>query len=199
MMSKRRVALLSAVAVSVAVVAILLLQIFFSVKTVDVSAATITYSDPWTASAVFNGIGEYYLQTGYLNVSNNYEECTLQVSFSLYSGSQLNTGLYTKSITLELMNAATSTLAFGVNTYTEPPTEYRVDFGYEPLEAKSVTIDTPAAMAGATWTFTVYVYGPPTVNGNLLLNLAIGAQVVENHFLGKTYDLQTNLQIPAVG
>jgi hypothetical protein len=89
-------------------------------------------------------------------------------------------------------------LSFGANSYTEPPTEYRADYGYEPPATRSVTIYTPPASPGATWTFTVYVHDPPITNGKLLLNLVVGAQVVENHFQGKIYDLQTNLQIPAI-
>jgi hypothetical protein len=197
MMSRRRVALLLVVAVSVIVVAVLLLQISLATNTVEVFTADITYQDPMTGGAVFKDIGEYYVQAAYLNATS-YEECTLQVSFSLYSGSQLNSGLYTKSLTLKLTNAAVSTLAFGVNTYAEPPTQYRVDYGYEPPETRSVTINTPSVTPGGTWSFIVHVYNPPTINGTLHLKLVIGAQVVENHFLGKTYDLQTSLQIPAV-
>jgi hypothetical protein len=197
MMRRRRAALLSVIAVSVIVVPVLLLEISLAANTVEISDADITYQDPMTAVAVFKGIGEYYVQAGYLNTTNN-EECMLQVSFSLYSGSQLNLGLYTKSITMKLTNAAVSTLAFGVNTYTEPPTQYGVDYGYEPPETKSVTIRTPFASAGSTWSFTVQIHDPPTINGTLHLKLVIGAQVIENQFLGKTYDLQTSLQIPAV-
>lgn len=195
MMNRRRIALLSAAAVSVVVVAVLLLQIFLAGYTVEIFTANVTYQYPLTANAAFNGIGDYFVRAGYLNASNL--ECTLQVSFDLYSGSKWNSGLYTKSITLKLTNGGVSMLAFGVNTYTEPPTEYRVDYGYEPPTTRTVTVNTPTVGPGDTWTFTMYVYNPPTVNGTLLLNLVIGAQVVENHFLGKTYDLQTNLQIHA--
>jgi hypothetical protein len=196
-MSRRRIALLSIVTLSVIVVTVLSLQFSLAMYTVEISSADITYRDPLTAIAVFNGIGEYYVQPSYLN-SSVYRECVLQVSFDLYSGSKLNSGLYTKSITLKLTNAWVSTLAFGVSTYTEPPTEYKVDYGYEPPATRSVTINTPIVSPGGTWTFTVYIYNPPTVNGKLLLNLGIGALVIENHFLGRTYDLRANLQIPAV-
>lgn len=197
--NRRRIALLSAAAVTVILIVVLLLEIFSSINaTVEIYSADITYKDPMTASAVFSGIGEYYIETSYLNESGTLFECMLQVSFSLYTGSQLNSSLYTKSMTLKLTDADVSTLAFGVNAYTEPPTKYEVDYGYEAPATKSVTIYTPFTSPGSTWTFNVYIYNPPTVNGNLLLNLVIGAQVVENHFLGKTYDMQTSLAIPAV-
>lgn len=195
-MSRRRIALLSAATVSIIIVTVLLLQISLAAYTIEISTSNITYRDPF-AIAVFNDIGEYSVQAGYLNASNS-GECMLQVSFDLYSGSKLNSGLYTKSITLKLTNAWVSTLAIGVNTYTEPPTEYKVDYGYEPPATRSVTINTPFVSPGDTWAFTVYVHSPLTVNGKLLLNLVIGAQVVENHIFGRTYDLQANLQIPAV-
>lgn len=198
MASKRRIAVLTAVAVSVVVIGVLLIQFFSATSTVDITTASITYSDPWTVNAAFKGIGDYYIQTGYLNGSNSVVESTLQVSFDLYSGSQLNLGLYTRSMTMKVMDAGASTLSFGVNGYTEPPTEYRVDYGYEPPNTKSVTIYTPFVAPGSTWTFTVYVHDPPTFNGEPYLELVIGAQVVENQFRGNTYDLQTNLQIPAL-
>jgi hypothetical protein len=198
MASKQRIALLSVGATLVIVIAVLLIQFFSATSTVDITTANITYSDPWTVNAAFKGIGNYEIQTGYLNLSNSIVESTLQVSFDLYSGSRLNFGLYTKSITMKVTNAAASTLSFGVNGYTEPPTQYRIDYGYEPPNTKSVTIHTPFVAPGSTWTFTVYIHDPPTFNGEPYLELVIGAQVVENQFRGNTYDLQTNLQIPAL-
>ena len=194
--SKKTIALAAAAAVLVVVISVLLVQFYSARTTIYITTATVTYPYPLTVNAAFEGIGDYYIQTGYLNLSGSIVESTLQVSFDLYSGSRLNGDLYTESVTMKVLNAGGSTLSFGVSGYTEPPTQYRVDYGYEPPNTKSVTIHTPSVAPGATWTFTIYVYNPPTSNGQPYLQLVIGAQVVKNELRGNIYDLQTNLQIP---
>lgn len=168
---------------------ILLIQAV-STSIVEVSSASVTYQDPMAAYAAFTNIGNYYVRADCANLTLA-NQCALLVSLSL-----ANNNLYTRSISLKVTNVVASTLAVGVSTYTEPPQQFTVGYGTDGLNTRLVTIAPSFVAPGGTWTFTVYVFNPPAVSGKPALNLAVGGKVVENHFLGRTLDLQSSFPLP---
>ena len=188
-LTRRRVTLLSTVAIAVAITAILVIQTL-STSIVEVSSASVTYQDPMAAYATFTNIGNYYVRADCANLTLA-NQCALLVSLSL-----ANNNLYTRSISLKVTNVVASTLAVGVSTYTEPPQQFTVGYGTDGLNTRLVTIAPSFVAPGGTWTFTVYVFNPPAVSGKPALNLAVEGKVVENHFLGRTLDLQSSFPLP---
>ncbi len=188
-LTKRRVTLLSAVAIAVVITAILVIQTL-STSIVEVSSASVTYQDPMAAYATFTNIGNYYVRADCANLTLA-NQCALLVSLSL-----ANNNFYTKSMSLKVSNVVASTLAVGVSTYTEPPQQFTVGYGTDGLNTRLVTIAPSFVAPGGTWTFTVYIFNPPAVSGKPALNLAVGGKVVENHFLGRTLDLQSSFPLP---
>ena len=185
----RRILLLSMAVIAVVVITMILIIQALSTSPVEVSSAGVTYQDPMTAYATFTNIGNYHVgaNCSNLNIAN---QCALQVSQSL-----VNNKFYTKSIILKLTSAESSTLAVGVNTYTSPPQRYTVGYGSDALNTRLVTIAPSVVSPGGTWTFTVYVVSPPAMNGKPDLRLGVG-QAVENHFLCKTFDIQSSFALP---
>ncbi len=188
-LTRRRVTLLSTVAIAVAITAILVIQTL-STSIVEVSSASVTYQDPMAAYATFTNIGNYYVRADCANLTLA-NQCALLVSLSL-----ANNNLYTRSMSLKVSNVVASTLAVGVSTYTEPPQQFTVGYGTDGLNTRLVTIAPSFVAPGGTWTFTVYVFNPPAVSGKPALNLAVEGKVVENHFLGRTLDLQSSFPLP---
>lgn len=188
--TKRRVTLLSAVVISAVAISMILLIQAVSTSIVEVSSASVTYQDPMAAYATFTNIGNYYVRADCANLTLA-NQCALLVSLSL-----ANNNLYTRSISLKVTNVVASTLAVGVSTYTEPPQQFTVGYGTDGLNTRLVTIAPSFVAPGGTWTFTVYVFNPPAVSGKPALNLAVEGKVVENHFLGRTLDLQSSFPLP---
>ena len=188
-LTKRRATLLSAVAIAVVITAILVIQTL-STSIVEVSSASVTYQDPMAAYATFTNIGNYYVRADCANLTLA-NQCALLVSLSL-----ANNNFYTKSMSLKVSNVVASTLAVGVSTYTEPPQQFTVGYGTDGLNTRLVTIAPSFVAPGSTWTFTVYIFNPPAVSGKPALNLSVGGKVVENHFLGRTLDLQSSFPLP---
>ena len=185
--------LLSAVVIAAVAISMILVIQALSTSTLEVSSASVTYQDPMAAYATFTNIGNYYVRADCANLTLA-NQCALQVSLSL-----ANNNLYTKSISLEVTNEVSSILAVGVNTYTSPPEQYTIGYGTKSLNTRLVTIAPLDVGPGATWTFTVYVFNPPATNGKAALSLGVGGQVVENHFLGKTFDLRSSFSLPSSG
>jgi len=171
------------------ITAILVIQTL-STSIVEVSSASVTYQDPMAAYATFTNVGNYYVRADCANLTLA-NQCALLVSLSL-----ANNNFYTKSVSLKVSNVVASTLAVGVSTYTEPPQQFTVGYGTDGLNTRLVTIAPSFVALGGTWTFTVYIFNPPTVSGKPALNLAVGGKVVENHFLGRTLDLQSSFPLP---
>jgi hypothetical protein len=147
-----------------------------------------------SAYATFQGIANYYVsaECPRLNITN---QCLLTVSLSLNTtGPYPN--LYTKSITLKLTNGGNSVMAVGFNTFTNPAQEYRIGYGYQPPSSRYVVVEPSFIGHGDTWTFTVNLGNPPTVNGNAFLSIAPEAIVAQDTFQGKTFDLQATIQLP---
>ena len=172
------------------ITAILVIQTL-STSIVEVSSASVTYQDPMAAYATFTNVGNYYVRADCANLTLS-NQCALLVSLSL-----ANNNFYTKSMSLKVSNVVASTLAVGVSTYTEPPQQFTVGYGTDGLNTRLVTIAPSFVALGGTWTFTVYIFNPPTVSGKPALNLAVGGKVVENHFLGRTLDLQSSFPLPS--
>ncbi len=189
--TRRRIALLSAAAIVAVVTTVVLVIQALSTFPVEVNSVSVTYQDPMTAYATFTNIGNYFVRASCSNLTIA-NQCALTVSLSL-----ANNNFFTKLITLKLTNATFSTLAVGVSTYTSPPQQYTVGYGTDGLNTRLVTIAPSIIAPGGTWTFTVYVVNPPAINGKPALNVAGGGQVVENHFLGKTFELQSSFPLPS--
>ncbi len=146
---------------------------------------------PTSAYASFQDIGEYYASAQCSNV-NVTDMCPVVVSVSLSSLGQLHGSLYTRSITFKVLNSRGSLLAVELDTLTNPPTTYQIAYGSEQPSTVLVTVSLPTASQGSTWTFKVVIIHPPTVNGKLMLSLVGMAQVVDSHFLGRTYNLEAS-------
>ncbi len=189
-LTKQRVTLLSAVVISAVAISMILVIQAVSTSIVEVSSASVTYQDPMAAYATFTNIGNYYVRADCANLTLA-NQCALLVSLSL-----VNNNFYTKSLSLKVSNVVASTLAVGVSTYTEPPQQFTVGYGTDGLNTRLVTIAPSFVAPGGTWTFTVYIFNPPAVSGKPALNLSVGGQVVENHFLGRTLDLQSSFPLP---
>jgi len=155
---------------------------------------TVVNLTPTSADASFQNIGEYYVSAQCSNV-NVTDMCPVVVSVSLSSLGQLHTSLYTKSITFKVLSAQGSQLAVELDTLTNPPTTYQIGYGSEQPSTVLVTVSPPTASPGSTWTFKVVIIHPPKVNGKLMLSLVGMAQVVDSHFLGRTYDLEASFAL----
>jgi len=56
-----------------------------------------------------------------------------------------------------------------------------------------VTITTPNNAPSVTWTFMIIVRNAPVVDGRMALQIIGRTQVVDSHFLGRTYDLTSGV------
>ncbi len=179
------------VAVIVAVVVAQAMSVSNSV--IQVNNAAVTYAGTNEADAVFKDKGTYFVRADCGNV-NSTGQCCLVVSLSLSSDH-----LYTKSITLKLTNNRFSTMAVGVSTFSNPPTQFQIGYGFEYPSTILVTINTLVIGPGSTWTFDIILSSPPIVNGKVVLDLTLGARIVENQLFGRTNDLTANVQLPSTG
>ena len=159
---------------------------------IQVTDATVTSSGTDAASASFKDKANYFVRADWCLNQTSSTPCHLVISVALTGPNQ---NLYTKSMTLKLINS-TSLLFVGTNTYTTPPSQYQVAYGFETPYTRLVTITIPIISHMGTWTFEVVVLNPPTVNGRVSLYLGLGARVAEDQFLGRTYDLSTTVQLP---
>jgi len=87
------------------------------------------------------------------------------------------------------VNAPGTTLAVEVDTYSSPATSYPVAYGVDQPWSPYVTITTPSNAPSVTWTFMIIVRNTPVIDGKMALQIIGQAQVVDSHFLGRTYDL----------
>ena len=159
----------------------------------SVGSVSVTNNGPEVAYATFQGIGQYYVNAQCSNV-NATRTCPLLVSMSMSTpDGVLHDSLYTRSMTLKVMNSLGTTLAVEVDTYTTPPASYQVAYGVDQPWSPYVTITTPSNAPSATWTFTIIVRNPPVVNGRMALQIIGEAQVVDSHFLGRIYNLTTGV------
>jgi hypothetical protein len=126
---------------------------------------------------------------------NGSTTCFLTVDFALSTDGGPNYGIATKSITLKLLNARFSELAVasGINV---PVTPLQVSYSSDNEGGTSAKVYTPALFGGATWTYDFVIINPPMNNGNVSLNLVLGAQLVPTGLIGHTYYLQGEIQLP---
>ena len=158
---------------------------------IQVTNATVTYSGTDSASASFKDKANYFVRADWCLNQTSSTQCHLLVSIALYGPNQ---NLYVKSMTLKLINSA-SVLFVGTNTYTAPPQQYQVAYGFESPSTRLVTITIPFIVHMGTWTFEIIVLNPPTINGRVSLNLGLGARLAEDQLLGRMYDLYTTVQL----
>jgi len=182
---------------SILIVGSILIAVFAIVETtmtpLSAESASVTNMGPEAAYATFPGIGEYYVNAQCANV-NATRSCPLLVSVSFGTPDRvLHDNFYTRSITLKVVNSQGSTLGVEVDTYTTPPTAYRVAYGVDLPSSPFVTITTPSNAPGATWTFTIIVRNPHVLNGKMAIQIVGGTQVVDSRLLGRTYDLHTGV------
>lgn len=193
----RRLSRRDLVAVSVLIIASVVVAVFAGIEmttTASVSmSGTVTYSGASAAYADFQGIGNYYVAAQCFNV-NATLRCPLLVSVSLTTPDKvLHDNLYTRTMMLKVVNGQGTVLAFEMDQYTSPATTYQVAYGVDESLARFITITTPFNGPGSTWTFKIILLNPPVVNGKMALQIDGQAQVVDTHFLGRTYNLDTGM------
>lgn len=192
----RRLSRRDLVAVSVLIIASVLVVIYAGIETTMVSVSmsgTVTYNGASVAYADFQGIGNYYVAAQCFNV-NATLRCPLLVSMSLTTPDKvLHDNLYTRTMMLKVLNGQGTVLAFEMDQYTSPATTYQVAYGLDESLARYITITTPGNIPGSTWTFKIILLNPPVVNGKMALQIDGQAQVVDTHFLGRTYNLDTGM------
>lgn len=156
-------------------------------------SGTVTYSGAQAAYADFQGIGNYYVDAQCFNV-NATSRCPMLVSMSLTTPDKvLHDNLYTRTMTLKVVNSQGTVLAFEMDQYTSPATTYQVAYGLDESLSRFITIATPINSPGSTWTFKIILLNPPVVNGKMALQIDGQAQVVDTHFPGRTYNLDTGI------
>ena len=153
----------------------------------SVGSETVTNQGSEVAYATFLGIGEYYVHAQCINV-NATRICPVLMSMSL-----LHDSFYTRSLTFKVSNSPGTTLAVEVGTYTTPPTSYPIAYGVDQPWSPYVTITTPSNAPSATWSFMIIVRNPPVVDARMVLPIIGQAQVVDSHFLGRTYSLTSGV------
>lgn len=163
-----------------------------STSIIQVTDATVSYSGTDTASASFREKANYYVRADGCINQTSFSQCHMVISIALYGSNQ---NLYTKSMTLKLIDG-TSILFVGTNTYTAPPQQYQVAYGFESPSTRLVTITIPFIAHMGTFTFEIIISNPPTVNGRVSLNIGLGARLVEDQPFGRTYDLYKTVQLP---
>jgi len=112
---------------------------------------------------------------------------------SLTADGVLHDSLYTRSLTFKVVNAPGTTLAVEVDTYSSLATSYPVAYGVDQPWSPYVTITTPSNAPSVTWTFMIIVRNAPVVDGRMALQIIGRTQVVDSHFLGRTYDLTSGV------
>ncbi len=163
-----------------------------TVAPLAVASGSVTNQGSQVAYATFHGIGNYYVHAQCINV-NATRTCPVLVSMSLTADGVLHNSLYTRSLTFKVVNAPGTTLAVEVDTYSSPATSYPVAYGLDQPWSPYVTITTPSNAPSVTWTFMIIVRNAPVVDGRMALQIIGQAQVVDSHFLGKTYDLTSGV------
>jgi len=189
----RRVFRLKYLVAAVVLVAVILVGVS-TVETVaplSVVSESVTNQGPQVAYATFHDIGNYYVHAQCTNV-NATRMCPVLVSMSLTADGMLHDSLYTRSLTFKV-NAPGTTLAVEVDTYSSPATSYPVAYGVDQPLSPYVTITTPSNAPSVTWTFMIIVRNAPVVDGRMALQIIGQAQVVDSHFLGRTYDLTSGV------
>ena len=190
----RRVFRLKYLVAAVVLVAAILVGVS-TVETVaplSVVSESVTNQGPQVAYATFHDIGNYYVHAQCTNV-NATRMCPVLVSMSLTADGMLHDSLYTRSLTFKVVNAPGTTLAVEVDTYSSPATSYPVAYGVDPPLSPYVTITTPSNAPSVTWTFMIIVRNTPVIDGKMALQIIGQAQVVDSHFLGRTYDLTSGV------
>ena len=189
----RRVFRLKYLVAAVVLVAVILVGVS-TVETVaplSVVSESVTNQGPQVAYATFHDIGNYYVHAQCTNV-NATRMCPVLVSMSLTADGMLHDSLYTRSLTFKV-NVPGTTLAVEVDTYSSPATSYPVAYGVDQPLSPYVTITTPSNAPSVTWTFMIIVRNTPVIDGKMDLQIIGQAQVVDSHFLGRTYDLTSGV------
>ena len=162
-----------------------------TVAPLSVVSESVTNQGSQVAYATFHDIGNYYVHAQCTNV-NATRMCPVLVSMSLTADGMLHDSLYTRSLTFKV-NAPGTTLAVEVDTYSSPATSYPVAYGVDQPLSPYVTITTPSNAPSVTWTFMIIVRNAPVVDGRMALQIIGRTQVVDSHFLGRTYDLTSGV------
>jgi len=189
----RRVFRLKYLVAAVVLVAVILVGVS-TVETVaplSVVSESVTNQGPQVAYATFHDIGNYYVHAQCTNV-NATRMCPVLVSMSLTADGMLHDSLYTRSLTFKV-NVPGTTLAVEVDTYSSPATSYPVAYGVDQPLSPYVTITTPSNAPSVTWTFMIILRNAPVVDGRMALQIIGRTQVVDSHFLGRTYDLTSGV------
>ena len=163
-----------------------------TVAPLSVVSETVTNQGSQIAYATFHDVGNYYVHAQCTNV-NATRMCPVLVSMSLSAGGVLHDSLYTRSLTFKVVNAPGATLAVEVDTYSSPATSYPVAYGVDQPWSPYVTITTPSNAPSVTWTFMIIVRNAPVVDGRMALQVIGQAQIVDGHFLGRTYNLTSGV------
>jgi len=163
-----------------------------TVAPLSVVSESVTNQGSQVAYATFHDIGNYYVHAQCTNV-NATRMCPVLVSMSLTADGVLHDSLYTRSLTFKVVNAPGTTLAVEVDTYSSPATSYPVAYGVDQPWSPYVTITTPSNAPSVTWTFMIIVRNAPVVDGRMALQIIGRTQVVDSHFLGRTYDLTSGV------
>jgi len=163
-----------------------------TVAPLSVVSETVTNQGSQVAYATFHDVGNYYVHAQCTNV-NATRTCPVLVSMSLSTDHVLHDSLYTRSLTFKVVNSPGTTLAVEVDTYSSPATSYPVTYGVDQPWSPYVTITTPSNAPSVTWTFMIIVRNAPVVDNRMALQVIGQAQIVDGHFLGRTYNLTSSV------
>jgi hypothetical protein len=182
---------LGMIIVAIAVVVSVVLVVLVSVEntTILVIDSHPDGSLQYNADYTFAGIGDFSIRGSCPMINGSTTECDLNINVALS-----NHKLATKTITLELTGLTFSQLAIASGLDDFP---VRVSYSMDNSGDKFATLNLPDIVAGSTWYYDFLILNPPTSNGSAILNLILNAQIVSTSFIGHSYNLEAEVQLPS--
>ena len=161
-------------------------------STIELSNPTVLGSSQYSTDLQFGSVADMAVRGSCPSVNGVTTSCDLLVAVSLN-----NMNLATKTMGFTLLNGQLAQLAIASGQNIPEATPVRVSYGEDSSGAKSAELTLPVLVGGSTWNYDFLIFNPPAVDGNTTLNLVLDAEVVPTSFIGHSYQLQAQIQLPS--
>lgn len=154
-------------------------------------------ASPYSAEFTFPGVADMEISGYCQNTNISAPMCRFDVLIALPSPNSpeiANTGLATKTITLELLGSPMSSLS--VVSY-QGSNALSVSYRKDDSGSQYATVNTPATFGGATWDFEFLVLNAPSNStGQAALSMVFSANLAHTGYIGHDYNIQAAAQFP---